>query len=173
MDVFLIDGMEIIFRLAVAILALGKEDLLSLDMEGMLKVGFTQNAIMMMRIFFLFSHLLCVCVRTPKTIDEKESKYACVICFPQYFQKEVPSRYDSCPDALFAAAYNVKYSARRIKKLEKDYIALKSKEQEDQEEVRVSRQQRGFLLRFIANAFILFYFIYYTKRTEGKKWRIV
>ena len=38
MDVFLIDGMEIIFRLAVAILTFGKEDLLSLDMEGMLKV---------------------------------------------------------------------------------------------------------------------------------------
>ncbi len=38
MDAFLIDGMEIIFRLAVAILNFGKEDLLSLDMEGMLKV---------------------------------------------------------------------------------------------------------------------------------------
>lgn len=38
MDAFLIDGMEIIFRLAVAILTFGKEDLLSLDMEGMLKV---------------------------------------------------------------------------------------------------------------------------------------
>ncbi len=41
MDTFLVDGMEIIFRLAVAILALGKEDLLSLDMEGMLKVLLT------------------------------------------------------------------------------------------------------------------------------------
>ncbi len=39
---------------------------------------------------------------------------------------------------LFQAAYNVKYSAKRIRKLEKDYIALKTKEQEDQEEVRVS-----------------------------------
>lgn len=38
MDAFLIDGMEIIFRLAVAILTFGKDDLLSLDMEGMLKV---------------------------------------------------------------------------------------------------------------------------------------
>lgn len=40
MDAFLIDGMEIIFRLAVAILNFGKEDLLSQDMEGMLKVFF-------------------------------------------------------------------------------------------------------------------------------------
>lgn len=38
MDAFLVDAMEIIFRLAVAILTFGKEDLLSLDMEGMLKV---------------------------------------------------------------------------------------------------------------------------------------
>lgn len=42
MDAFLIDGMEIIFRLAVAILTFGKEDLLSLDMEGMLKVRWDQ-----------------------------------------------------------------------------------------------------------------------------------
>ena len=56
----------------------------------------------------------------------------------QYFQKEVPARFDSCADQLFAAAYNVKYSARRMKKWEKDYTALKTKEMEDQEEVRVS-----------------------------------
>jgi hypothetical protein len=35
--------MEIIFRLAVAILNFGKEDLLSQDMEGMLKVFVTKN----------------------------------------------------------------------------------------------------------------------------------
>ncbi|KAG5314682.1 EVI5 protein, partial [Pseudoatta argentina] len=36
-DVFLSEGMEIIFKVALAMLQLGKEDLLSLDMEGMLK----------------------------------------------------------------------------------------------------------------------------------------
>ncbi|XP_023246261.1 ecotropic viral integration site 5 ortholog isoform X2 [Copidosoma floridanum] len=36
-DVFLSEGMEIIFKCALAMLQLGKEDLLSLDMEGMLK----------------------------------------------------------------------------------------------------------------------------------------
>lgn len=36
-----------------------------------------------------------------------------------------------------AAAYSVKYSAKRIKKWEKDYTTLKIKEQEDLEEVRV------------------------------------
>lgn len=38
MDVFLSEGMEIIFKVALALLTLGKDDLLSLDMEGMLKV---------------------------------------------------------------------------------------------------------------------------------------
>ncbi|KAK6626884.1 ecotropic viral integration site [Polyplax serrata] len=37
MDVFLLEGMEIIFKLALSLLTLGKEELLSLDMEGMLK----------------------------------------------------------------------------------------------------------------------------------------
>lgn len=42
-DVFLSEGMEIIFKVALAMLHLGKEDLLSLDMEGMLKVIFSYH----------------------------------------------------------------------------------------------------------------------------------
>jgi hypothetical protein len=41
MDVFLAEGMEVIFKVALALLTLGKEDLLCLDMEGMLKVSFS------------------------------------------------------------------------------------------------------------------------------------
>lgn len=40
MDVFLSEGMEIIFKVALAMLTLGKDELMSLDMEGMLKVPF-------------------------------------------------------------------------------------------------------------------------------------
>lgn len=39
MDIFLSEGMEFIFKMALAMLALGKESLLSLDMEAMLKVN--------------------------------------------------------------------------------------------------------------------------------------
>ena len=39
-DVFLSEGMDTIFKVALAMLSLGKENLLSLDMEGMLKVDF-------------------------------------------------------------------------------------------------------------------------------------
>lgn len=38
MDSFLVDGIEVIFRIALACLTLGKEDLFCMDMEGMLKV---------------------------------------------------------------------------------------------------------------------------------------
>lgn len=40
MDIFLSEGMEFIFKMALAMLTLGKDSLLSLDMEAMLKVGF-------------------------------------------------------------------------------------------------------------------------------------
>jgi ecotropic viral integration site 5 protein len=40
MDVFLSEGMEIIFKVALSLLTIAKDDLLSLDMEGMLKVRF-------------------------------------------------------------------------------------------------------------------------------------
>lgn len=37
MDLFLFEGIEIIFRLSIAILQLCRDDLLKLDMEGLLK----------------------------------------------------------------------------------------------------------------------------------------
>lgn len=39
MDVFLSEGMEFIFKVALALLLLCKDTLLSLDMEAMLKVS--------------------------------------------------------------------------------------------------------------------------------------
>ncbi len=38
MDMFLMDGIEVVFRVALALLQLAKTELLFLDMEGMLKV---------------------------------------------------------------------------------------------------------------------------------------
>lgn len=42
-DVFLSEGINVIFQVALALLHLGKEDLLSLDMEGMLKVRYARG----------------------------------------------------------------------------------------------------------------------------------
>lgn len=45
MDIFLSEGMEFIFKMALAMLVIGKESLLSLDMEAMLKVSNTDLSI--------------------------------------------------------------------------------------------------------------------------------
>jgi len=45
MDVFLSEGMEIIFKVALSLLTIAKDDLLSLDMEGMLKVSRQNNQV--------------------------------------------------------------------------------------------------------------------------------
>ena len=60
----------------------------------------------------------------------------------QYFQREVPGQFGSEPDALMHMAYNVKYNSKKMKKLEKDYTVMKTKEQEDLIELRVSMGER-------------------------------
>nr|XP_023018329.1 ecotropic viral integration site 5 ortholog-like [Leptinotarsa decemlineata] len=95
MDVFLSEGMEIIFKVAMAMLTLGKEELMSLDMEGMLK----------------------------------------------YFQKELPAHAEADPEALMQSAYEMKYNAKKMKKLEKEYVIIKTKEQEEMAELKRLRQE--------------------------------
>uniref|UniRef100_A0A914WJC5 Rab-GAP TBC domain-containing protein n=2 Tax=Plectus sambesii TaxID=2011161 RepID=A0A914WJC5_9BILA len=94
MDVFLAEGMEIIFRLAMAILQQARIDLLKLDMEGMLK----------------------------------------------YFQRDVRERFENDHELLFAVAYNVTLNAKKMKRLEKDYLAKRTKEQEEAIELRAGRR---------------------------------
>ncbi|XP_054290353.1 ecotropic viral integration site 5 ortholog-like isoform X3 [Macrosteles quadrilineatus] len=98
-DVFLLEGMEIIFKVAISLLTIGKEDLLCLDMEGMLK----------------------------------------------FFQKDLPPRADADPDGLMSLAFNVKYNAKKMKKLEKEYTVMKIKEQEEMVELRRLRSENRLL----------------------------
>ncbi|XP_062594770.1 ecotropic viral integration site 5 ortholog-like isoform X2 [Saccostrea cucullata] len=99
MDLFISEGMDVIFRVGIAILQTSQEELLSMDMEGML----------------------------------------------QHFQKTMFSQYEGEPDKLFASAFAVKYSAKKMKKIEKEYTALKSKENEDQIELRRLRTENRLL----------------------------
>lgn len=55
----------------------------------------------------------------------------------QYFQKELPSRAEADPEALMQSAYSMKYNAKKMKKLEKEYAVIKSKEQEEMAELKV------------------------------------
>ncbi|XP_031343186.1 ecotropic viral integration site 5 ortholog isoform X1 [Photinus pyralis] len=95
MDVFLSEGMEIIFKVALSMLMLGKADLMCLDMEGMLK----------------------------------------------FFQKDLPARAEADPEGLMQSAYNIKYNSKKMKKLEKEYYAIKSKEQEEMTELKRLRTE--------------------------------
>nr|CAB3243940.1 EVI5-like protein [Phallusia mammillata] len=91
MDVFISEGMEIIFRLGLAMLLGSQQQLIQMDMEGMLKL----------------------------------------------IQKELPEFYNKDPDLLFQKGYLlVRYNAKKMKKLEKEYMTMRSKEQEEQVEMR-------------------------------------
>lgn len=99
MDLFLSEGMEIIFKIGIAILQYCKEDLLQHDMEGMLR----------------------------------------------YFQKEMPAKCEADPDYLISLAMQVKYSSKKMKKLEKDYMSYKAREQEEMVELRRLRTENKLL----------------------------
>ncbi|XP_055711072.1 ecotropic viral integration site 5 ortholog isoform X5 [Phlebotomus papatasi] len=99
MDVFLSEGMEFIFKVALALLTMGKDTLLSLDMEAMLK----------------------------------------------YFQKELPQKVESDPEALFSLAYSIKINTKKMKKMEKEYADLRKKEQEEMVELRRLRSENRLL----------------------------
>ncbi|KAJ8300010.1 hypothetical protein KUTeg_021529 [Tegillarca granosa] len=105
MDLFISEGMEMIFRIGIAILQTSQEELMSMDMEGML----------------------------------------------QFFQKQLPLRYENDHEKLLQAAYLVRYSAKKMKKVEKEYTALKSKENEEQIELRRLRTENRLLRQRIDN----------------------
>uniref|UniRef100_A0A0N4ZT62 Rab-GAP TBC domain-containing protein n=1 Tax=Parastrongyloides trichosuri TaxID=131310 RepID=A0A0N4ZT62_PARTI len=99
MDFFLVDGMEAIFRIAMAILQQARFDLLRLDMEGMLK----------------------------------------------YFQRDIKERYENDHDLLFTVACQITLNAKKMKKLEKEYMTKRSKEQEEAIELRRLRTENRLL----------------------------
>ncbi|KAK2512438.1 hypothetical protein Q9233_016261, partial [Columba guinea] len=56
----------------------------------------------------------------------------------QFFQKVIPHQFDSCPDKLILKASQVKFNAKKMKRLEKEYAAIKNKEMEEQIEIKES-----------------------------------
>uniref|UniRef100_A0A671QZ89 Ecotropic viral integration site 5 protein homolog n=1 Tax=Sinocyclocheilus anshuiensis TaxID=1608454 RepID=A0A671QZ89_9TELE len=102
-DIFMCEGLEIVFRVGMAILQMNQAELMQLDMEGML----------------------------------------------QHFQKVIPHQLDSGPDKVIQAAYQVKYNAKKMKKLEKEYTTIKTKEMEEQVEIKKGnpRYSEEFILQ--------------------------
>ncbi|CAL9695869.1 unnamed protein product [Knipowitschia caucasica] len=98
-DIFMSEGLEIVFRVGLAILQMNQAELIQLDMEGML----------------------------------------------QHFQRVVPHQFDSGPDKVIQSAYQVKYNAKKMKKLEKEYTTIKTKEMEEQVEIKRLRTENRLL----------------------------
>ncbi|XP_061006456.1 EVI5-like protein isoform X3 [Dama dama] len=63
----------------------------------------------------------------------------------EYFQRVIPHQFDSCPDKLILKAYQVKYNPKKMKRLEKEYAAMKSKEMEEQIEIKRLRTENRLL----------------------------
>eukprot|EP00069_Balaena_mysticetus_P010002 bmy_20449T0 len=95
----MIQGLEIVFRVGLALLQMNQAELMQLDMEGML----------------------------------------------QHFQKVIPHQFDGGPDKLIQAAYQVKYNSKKMKKLEKEYTTIKTKEMEEQVEIKRLRTENRLL----------------------------
>ncbi|OQV13540.1 Ecotropic viral integration site 5-like protein [Hypsibius exemplaris] len=105
MDVFISEGMDAVFRVAIAILQHFRAHLLQHDMEGMLK---------------------CL-------------------------QKDLPVLFETNCGAIMNASYAVKLNVKRMKKLEKEYMALKTREQEDMVELRRLRTENNLLRQRVIN----------------------
>ncbi|XP_063795954.1 ecotropic viral integration site 5 protein homolog isoform X4 [Pseudophryne corroboree] len=102
-DIFMSEGLEIVFRAGLAVLQMNQMELMQLDMEGML----------------------------------------------QHFQRVIPHQFDGGPDKLIQAAYQVKYNAKKMKKLEKEYTTIKTKEMEEQVEIKRLRTENRLLKQHI------------------------
>jgi len=51
----------------------------------------------------------------------------------------MPSKFEADPDAIFNLAYSLKINQKKMKKLEKEYTTMKTKEKEDEIELRVNK----------------------------------
>uniref|UniRef100_A0A3P8RE16 Rab-GAP TBC domain-containing protein n=1 Tax=Astatotilapia calliptera TaxID=8154 RepID=A0A3P8RE16_ASTCA len=63
----------------------------------------------------------------------------------EHFQKVIPHQLDSGPDKVIQVAYQVKYNAKKMKKLEKEYTTIKTKEMEEQVEIKRLRTENRLL----------------------------
>eukprot|EP00118_Oscarella_pearsei_P023239 m.275037 g.275037 ORF g.275037 m.275037 type:complete len:600 (+) comp40594_c1_seq5:1324-3123(+) len=88
LDLFFLDGMEILYRIGLALLECSKAQLLQMDIEGMQK----------------------------------------------HFQKEMYTIHERNPDQLIATALQVKYNAKKMRRIEKEYMAMQSRATQESEE---------------------------------------
>ena len=66
----------------------------------------------------------------------------------QYFQKDMPTKFESDPETIFNLAFSLKINHKKMKKLEKEYTTMKTKEKEDEIELRVMRKRYFIISMF-------------------------
>ncbi|KAK4475412.1 hypothetical protein MN116_002468 [Schistosoma mekongi] len=67
-----------------------------------------------------------------------------------YLQHEGPLEWDKHSTIIFENAYSIKLNIKRMKKLEKEYMTMRSQEREEQIELRRLRTENGLLLQRLA-----------------------
>ncbi|KAG8519266.1 EVI5-like protein [Galemys pyrenaicus] len=148
-DIFMYEGLEIVFRVGLALLQVNQSELMQLDMEGMSQPrGLVPRATCCPR-----GHPCPWPTRpspgeaAPQGLDRPLQLGSRVDNHlrPQYFQRVIPHQFDSCPDKLILKAYQVKYNPKKMKRLEKEYAAMKSKEMEEQIEIKRLRTENRLL----------------------------
>ena len=55
----------------------------------------------------------------------------------------MPSKFEADPDSIFNLAFSLKINQKKMKKLEKEYTTMKTKEKEDEIELRVRMSYEG------------------------------
>jgi len=63
----------------------------------------------------------------------------------KYFQKEMPKKFESDQEAVFSMAFLTKINQKKMRRLEKEYTTMKSKEKEDEIELRRLRTENRLL----------------------------
>nr|XP_054770131.1 EVI5-like protein [Lytechinus pictus] len=69
----------------------------------------------------------------------------------RFIQKHAPKIHEDEPEHLLQSSYLIKYNAKKMKRLEKDYFAFKEKETEEQIEMRRLRTENRLLHQRIQN----------------------
>lgn len=67
-----------------------------------------------------------------------------------YLQHEGPLEWDKHSNIIFENAYSIKLNIKKMKKLEKEYMTIRSQEREEQIELRRLRTENGLLLQRLA-----------------------
>ncbi|XP_067219022.1 ecotropic viral integration site 5 protein homolog isoform X4 [Chanodichthys erythropterus] len=96
-DIFMCEGLEIVFRIGLAVLHMKQTELIKLDIEGMMNC-----------------------------LQNLES-------------------WESDPDGMIEAAYQINYNPSRMKQLRKEYTSIKTKEMEEQEELNGLSSENKYL----------------------------